>query len=121
MTDDGAVVVEHLNLDDGGRQFAPAVDLEAGYTAALAPLSAPIVDGELLRRLPAFRALFTPDGLDLADAERVRAVLHDLAVPRWEGDASLLTTAELVAAVRAKLPASLATQIVVALERAEAQ
>jgi predicted phosphodiesterase len=119
VTRDGAVAVEHLDLDDGGRPFASAVDLDAGFGAALAPLSAPIVDAEFQRRLPALRALFNPGGLTLVDAEQVRALLHTLAFPRWEGTASLLTLAELVAAIGTELPAPLATRVTAVLEDVE--
>lgn len=112
VSDAGDVAVEHLNLDNEGCVFRPSVDLEAGFAAALAPLSAPIVDAELQARLPAVRALFAPGGLDADDAEAVRGVLRRLAFPRWEGVAPPLTANELESALRRELDPALAARVV---------
>lgn len=115
IADDGSVAVEHLNLDDGGRPFAPSVDLEAGFAAAAARMSPLIVSAELRALQPAVRALFDPGGLGAEEAELVRSVLRRLAFPRWEGIAGPLTRDELLAALHAELPVPLAAQVMAAL------
>jgi predicted phosphodiesterase len=116
VVEDGGVVVEHLDLDDGGRPFTPAVDLEAGFSASMGHLSVPIVDEELYRRLQAVRALFNLGVLEADEAELVRGVLRRLALPRWGGTAGPLTRAELLTAFQTDLPIDLVTRTARALE-----
>lgn len=116
ITIDGAVAVEHLDLDAGGRPFAPAVDLEAGFVTAMAGLSATIAVDDLQRRLPGLWRLFAPGMLTAGEVEALRGVLRHVASQRWERpDTPPVTADELTAALWAALDRPLAARVVSAL------
>lgn len=117
LTDASEGAVEHFDLDTEGQPFTPVVDLEASFEAALAPLTAPIVDAELQSRLPALRALFAPGGPADDEGGALHRLWRRLAFPRWEGAAPPLTSDELLAALQSELTPPLAARVRSALGR----
>ncbi|MBX0330603.1 metallophosphatase family protein [Oscillochloris sp. ZM17-4] len=104
---DGAVCVEHIDLADPRTTFAPPVDLEAGFRAAIAQVQASILAADMAPLAPGVANLFRPGGLGRADADTVRDVLRRLAYPCWAGERDLIARADLEAAMRRDLPADL--------------
>lgn len=104
---DGAVAVEHVDLADPRGSYDPAVDLGAGFAAALGRVQQPIIAADIQPIIGGVRALFQPGGLGAEDGEAVRAVLRRLAHPRWAGERGPITRAELEAALREDLAEAL--------------
>jgi hypothetical protein len=104
---DGAVTVEHVNLDHPLAMFVPPVDLDAGFRAGLDQVSQSIIAADILPLVESIGTLFRPSGLDREDADTVRAVFRRLAYPCWAGERDLITRADMEAALRNELPADL--------------
>ncbi|HWQ13942.1 MAG TPA: metallophosphoesterase [Roseiflexaceae bacterium] len=93
--DGGAVSVTHVDLAAPGERFEPQVDLEAGFAAAHRCVTASILSPELEARAGELRALGG------RAPEVMRAVTAHLAHRCWSGGQALITSADLLAALRA--------------------
>jgi hypothetical protein len=116
---DGGVWVEHCDLDRDSAPFTAALDLDAGFRAALDRVSAPIADAEVLALWPGLRAQLEPLALNADDRERVHSALQALALPYWDGAPGLISHAMLIDALRQHTDAALWAQIAPVLNAAE--
>lgn len=108
---DGVPLVAHHDLDAPERPFAPAVDLAAGFAAALDGVSASILAPDLAARFDALR----PSLRDLPEADQ-RAFWHFMARCArrcWSGERETLSVADLADALARDtlLPAPLRRQL----------
>lgn len=111
VTDQGQIIVEHVDLDQAGQLFTPRLDIHAGFADTLADVSMPIVADDLKLCLPVFQSLLTPRQLSMHEAEALRSVLRRLALPRWEGLQAPIPYAEMVATLYEHLPNPFAARI----------
>lgn len=106
LRDNGARHVVHLDLAAPARPYDAAVDLEAGFRAALDRYSASIVTRGLAARWPELWRI------SRHFPEQFRAALLPLCHRRWAGDDTPIAGAELLAALReATLPAGTLTDL----------
>jgi hypothetical protein len=96
LLDTGDPVVVHVDLAEPERAFEPRVRWEAGYTAALRDVTAPILSPALAtdweRVTACLRAL---------PLQQARSLLLRVAYRCWNDDDAILTHGDLLAAVRA--------------------
>lgn len=95
VRDDGTPVVAHVDLAAPERPFVPRVDWEAGYRAALDGVNASILSPALAAKW----GHLEPYARALTPAQR-RALLLPLAYRCWNDERQVITSADLLAAVR---------------------
>ncbi len=95
VRDDGAPVVAHVDLASPERPFEPRVDWDAGYRAALDGVNASILSPALAAKW----GYLEPYARALTLAQR-RALLLPLAYRCWNDERQVITSADLLAAVR---------------------
>lgn len=103
VRDDGVPFVQHIDLAGHAQAFTPVVDWDAGFGAALAALSAPIVTPALAVDLPRLAAL----GRLVAPVQSEAAYMR-LAHRCWSGELDVITHDDLLAELRQDETISLA-------------
>jgi uncharacterized protein len=101
------IAVEHIDLSSK-ESFTPNLNVEAGFIRTIAPYIASIVEPALQAQFGWFMKHVYP-----LDNDVVLDVYLVLAHRRWEGDSSLITMEEFVAAYRdnPKIPANILTKM----------
>lgn len=95
IRDDGAPFVVHVDLTSGAA-FVPEVDWDAGFKTALDRVTAPILTPELAAEFPRLR-----ERVQTLAPERGWAVYRQLAMRCWEGEQEMISSADLLDALRA--------------------
>lgn len=103
VRDDGVPFVQHIDLAGHAQACMPVVDWDAGFRAALAALSAPIITPALAADLPRLAAL----GRLIAPAQSEAAYMR-LAHRCWAGELDVITHDDLLAELRQDETISLA-------------
>lgn len=98
LRDDGRPFVVHVNLAQPDKPFAPQIDWDADFSAALAQFSAPILTPEMVILLPVLRERIW--ALPVVEQDPAWALWRGLASRCWSGERAAITRDDLLAALR---------------------
>jgi putative phosphoesterase len=97
VRDDGDCFPVHVDLARPEEAFAPVIDWEAGFAAALATVQEPIFTGAALEAFRRSAALIKPDNPWMA---RLRDFYRPICAPFWASESGLIDLPLLLAAAR---------------------